>query len=543
MNLTRLMALMALGWLFVTAGTLSAATPEDAALVTREYRIHLLRDPSPQEVDAWASQLRQGHHDARWLGDALSHTREGWDVRHSRLVLIRKTVFATAGMLALLALLYWMARRKPAPPGYARATGALLLFLLLSGVLLNILLLYTDPFPVPGYADDLFRNPAHNENDSWAGLVMVAREIGVNKDQTIYQHLLAGHGAKFQYPLTSTLLVVPIRDWPLTTPFLNSLCFALAWGIAALLAGLFVRGMGSRHVGFPWLLMGFILACAYTFTFYPILRGLLLGQAQTVILALFTTALFCYAKGRTDVAGVMMGLACTIKPQLGVLRLWGFTRKEFRFATWAFLTATAMGLISIGVYGLRDNLDYIRVLRFLGNHGEPFFANQSVNGLLNRAFFLGSNLSFNGSVYPPYNVWVHLGTMTAAAGLLLWALLWKGARSSKSNALATVDLSMAALAATMAAPIAWEHHYGLMLPMFAFVFPLTFIRRDKTGLTLLALSFILVSHSFAITNLLADTHLNVLQAYIFFGALLSMVQLHRLRRRLAQEDASQEEPS
>ena len=34
-------------------------------------------------------------------------------------------------------------------------------------------------------------------------------------------------------------------------------------------------------------------------------------------------------------------------------------------------------------------------------------------------------------------------------------------------------------------------------------------------------------------NLLAETRLNVLQSYIFFGGILFMIQLHRLRKNLA----------
>jgi alpha-1,2-mannosyltransferase len=522
--------------------------PVATPMVVREYRIHLLRDPTSQEVEEWTRRLAREQHDAQWLGDTLRRTPEGWDVRHNRLVLIRETGFVATGILLLSAFLYWMARKNPLSSNrMAHAMGALLLFLLFNGAILNSLLLYVDRFPASGYTDDLFRNPAHNEEDSWGGLAMMASHAALtNKSQTVYQHLLQDHGIKFQYPLTSTLLIVPFRNLPVTR-ILNGMCFALAWGIAALLAGLLTCGFresprqgpdSAQPASLPWALMGFILASGYTFTFYPILRGLLLGQVQTVILALFAAALLGYASGRKAVAGVLIGLACTIKPQLGFLLLWGLTRREFRFTAWACLTAALMGLIAISVYGLQNNLDYIRVLLFLSNHGEAYYANQTVNGLLNRIFFPNCSLSFNGAVYPVYNTWVHAGTIITAGVLVLWALLWKGAWAPKTKALDSVDFSMAALVATMAAPIAWEHHYGLMLPMFAFVFPLTFIRRDITGLILLALAFILVSHSFAITNYLADTHLNVLQTYILFGAILFMIQLQRLRRMLYQESST-----
>ena len=57
--------------------------------------------------------------------------------------------------------------------------------------------------------------------------------------------------------------------------------------------------------------------------------------------------------------------------------------------------------------------------------------------------------------------------------------------------------------------------------------------KDKAGLILLALSFILISHSFLAANLLAETRLNMLQSYTFFGGIVFMIQLHRLRKGLA----------
>ena len=39
--------------------------------------------------------------------------------------------------------------------------------------------------------------------------------------------------------------------------------------------------------------------------------------------------------------------------------------------------------LSLFRYGLHNNLAYLDVLSFLSKHGESFFANNSVNGILN----------------------------------------------------------------------------------------------------------------------------------------------------------------
>lgn len=540
-------ACITLAPLRLQAEVTNTANTRTEVLITQAYRQELLRNPISSEFTLWTSKIQQDHFDPSTLRGVLRHSPEGWDVRHFRLVMMRKTLMITLGMLTLLAGLALAARSRGIPiPGMARATGILLLFLLVSGVLINILLLYADRYPVLGYTDDLFRNPAHLADDSWQAIIAAANEPFQPGGQSLYQLLLAKRNIKFQYPLTSTLLVIPFRSGPITG-ILNGLSFIAAWGIALMTAFLFAQGLRLAVTGPPpakpvatnsvrlaWSLILFIIAAGYTFTYFPILRGLLLGQVQTVIVALFCGALLSYVHGRKASAGVLIGLACTIKPQLGFLLLWGLLRKEFRFVGWALLTGAVMGVAAIGVYGLHNNLDYIRVLRYVGSHGEAYFANQSLNGLLNRAFFLGSNLDWDGVVYPAYNAWVSWGTSAGALGFALWALLWKRPSLHRNDAaLIGVDFAMAALAATLGAPIAWEHHYGLLLPMFVLAFPLTLTIRDKAGLVLLALSFILVSHSFIMANLLAETRLNVLQSYTFFGGILFMIQLHRLRKGLA----------
>jgi hypothetical protein len=52
----------------------------------------------------------------------------------------------------------------------------------------------------------------------------------------------------------------------------------------------------------------------------------------------------------------------------------------------------------------------------------------------------------------------------------------------------------------------------------------------RATLPLLASAFVLTSHTLRATDALADTPWNVLQSYIFFGALVVLALLDRLRR-------------
>jgi hypothetical protein len=54
----------------------------------------------------------------------------------------------------------------------------------------------------------------------------------------------------------------------------------------------------------------------------------------------------------------------------------------------------------------------------------------------------------------------------------------------------------------------------------------------------LALSYLLIANNYRALNRLAETPLDFLQSYVFFGGLLLLVHLVRLRRTQAQRDGS-----
>ena len=98
------------------------------------------------------------------------------------------------------------------------------------------------------------------------------------------------------------------------------------------------------------------------------------------------------------------------------------------------------------------------------------------------------------------------------------ALVFRTPPDSRGGA---VDFAAAALAGTMASPIAWEHHYGLLLPIFAMLLPLVWTRPwfGAVGLPVLALLYVISSNCFHITTRLADTWANFLQPYLYGAAL------------------------
>src|SRR5204862_387996 len=128
--------------------------------------------------------------------------------------------------------------------------------------------------------------------------------------------------------------------------------------------------------------------------------------------------------------------------------------------------------------------------------------------------------------FTPYNPVVYVGTMLASCAflgvLVAPPLLRRGQRAQLT------DLSAAAICTVVSSPVAWEHHYGILLPLYLvamnriFEMPKGF--RRGINFAVLLVSWILVADFIPFTALLVYTPLVIFQASCFFGALLLLGQ-------------------
>src|SRR5262249_31838194 len=113
------------------------------------------------------------------------------------------------------------------------------------------------------------------------------------------------------------------------------------------------------------------------------------------------------------------------------------------------------------------------------------------------------------------------GTLATSIALLAAAIFRRGNEGDRDRVL---DICTMGLSVTMASPIAWEHHYGILFPIFAVL--LASVIGSRTRLILLAVSYVVISNSFPVTSLLAATVFNVVQSYLLFAALVVLALLH-----------------
>ena len=386
------------------------------------------------------------------------------------------------------------------------------------------------------YAQSFFRMWRLDANDSWGPMSAAIEQLRADPQTPLYQKIFFTDLVKFQYPISSLLpLDLAQRasglSWDTLISLLNRLSWYGVWAVGVLSWRLFVAaetdasGARAQSAAEEIALLWPMLALAILF--YPLGRSWALGQVQTFMTLLCALALLLWQARRPALAGVCIGLCCAIKPQLAVLILWGLLRRQWHMAAAAAMTFAVLALAAGTRYGFHHYLDYLSVLSFLSQRGEAYFPNQSVNGLLNRLLFNGTNLQFELHAFPDFNVFVYAGTLAASVAILGAALFWRW--RERPGAL---DLALVMLAATMASPIAWEHHYGLLLPIFALAAPYCLAYRPfgrLSGLVLLA-AFVVAGERLDITNRLAATPLNVLQSYLFFAALVMLAMLLRLVR-------------
>jgi alpha-1,2-mannosyltransferase len=367
----------------------------------------------------------------------------------------------------------------------------------------------------------------HLGYDSWAPMFAALHQIEQHPETPVYQTIFFDHHRKFQYPLTSLLPFWAAERMGLSEKAILEVLRIGSWlavcimaAISAVMGITFLRAhsapKGPDMLERVTATIGIVVGCLL---FYPFMRGYELGQVQTFLSLGFSVAFFCWALGRERTSGAILGGLALVKPQYAILLIWMILRRK-KGASISLIACAGAGLIlSLIVFGWHQNIDYLRVLQTISRQGEAFYSNQSVNGVLNRLLGNGINLEFEELIFPPFNQTVYIGTLISSFAILALALFFPW-RANKGT---IVDFACIALAATMASPVAWDHHYGILFPIFIWLWFGEDIQRRRTrrvfGLTT---AYILASNCLNITNVFANEPLlNFLQSCLFVGGLIT----------------------
>jgi hypothetical protein len=305
-----------------------------------------------------------------------------------------------------------------------------------------------------------------------------------------------------------------------------------------MIAGIFVSALigirllrkrrPGRNCAFETVLAAVAIGIAGLF-YSPLTVGTAIGQIQTLLTLGFAVALYCWLTGREAAGGAAIGLMVLVKPQYVLFLVWAVLRRRYSAALAASGCLVVGTLAACATFGLHNNLEYVAVLQFIGRRGEAYFANQSANGLLNHLMGNGILLSFDPKNFAPYNPVAFYGTMASSLLLVMLALFFPWGKERRGGA---ADLACMVLVSTMASPIAWNHHYGILLPIFVWLWFSEYAWK-KTGWATILLAFAYISSSniFAVpASILASTALvNFAASGLYFSSILTLVLLLRSR--------------
>jgi hypothetical protein len=389
--------------------------------------------------------------------------------------------------------------------------------------------------------------------DSWVPMLYVYGRKTEDPSSGIYDAFFQS-GVKFQYP-PSSLLIFDLIPRPLTTldpqrrpnpvldKWLNRVSAAavfLTVLTCIVIMEVQLRQLNPRPGGrLVWSEVALtavrgLLAAVLGLTFYPLLQGYALGQIQIVLDCLVALAILFYLLEWDLLSGACLGLCCLVKPQYGIILLWPLLTRRWRLAA-SLAAVFALGTVVATVrFGVKEYVDYFRVLRAIAGSGEAYWPNQSMNGLMNRLLENGNVVEFHATNFAPYHPAVY--AVTLVSSLVILALALRPWRLRQTASRGSAGLLVMVVAATMASPVAWDHHYGVLLPVFAAAMPglIRFRPLGRFTAPLFAISYLMATSSMhdpeAVKLFFSNRWLGLVESHLFFGGLILFVLLLALRR-------------
>jgi hypothetical protein len=271
---------------------------------------------------------------------------------------------------------------------------------------------------------------------------------------------------------------------------------------------------------------------ATALTFYPLLRALRLNQSTLFVALAIGLAWLALQKGAEVAAGAALAIAIAIKPHLVLMvpiLAWGSPRA----AVSAIATGAALLATSLAYAGYRNHADYVTTVLPTLSAGYAFYPNQSFSAFFVRLLDAPSISRFELAAPSPAARWL---SVALAVGTYAFAL-FVASRARKARAVGPHLLGFAWLAATLATPIAWEHHYAPAIFVFVGWWDAYSRGRDlpQGALPMLALSFIGVASYFEVLAWHGATA-RLLVSYVLVGGLMLFAASAKLLMGISQLD-------
>ena len=367
----------------------------------------------------------------------------------------------------------------------------------------------------------------HTWTDSWLPMMRSVDYFLQHPSQPIYYAPLYD---TLIYSLASILPLWALKKLGMGDAAMLRFLAITSWmalvGIAAAALAMGHKYLKARDVRMNW--QTILAVCAAVLFCYPLLKGYSLGNAQTYLSFEFAVLLLLWSQGQEAAGGVVVALLAYVKPQYVLLLIWMAVRRRWN-ATIAFLvTSAVLLLLSVLVFGWHNNLDFIHVLAGLSKKAQSHYGNQSMFGTLNRMIGNGENISYTPLLYTPYIPWVYRTTVVTSVLLMVSVLAfpWGKLRASAG------DLAAMGIVSVAASPMAWEHHYGILCGVFAWIWFAYGCWQARRPWLLGVAAMFTLNAWLALNRTAPHLGWNIVQSYMYSGALLTVVLLMTIARKV-----------
>ena len=345
----------------------------------------------------------------------------------------------------------------------------------------------------------------------------------LREGKPVYETIFFSRVAKFQYPMSSLLIFSFGELFGIHGEMSIKILALVSVPLTLLLCGeIFLLMLPTEwKPGTRSLLQ--IRACIALLglLFFPLATAASYGQLQMFLAFLWTLAVYFWIRDRQELSGLCIALVCLVKPQFIVFLVWALLRRRWRFLFPMLALTSATQLLTIFLFGWHNEVEYLKVVSYLSHHGEVYYPNQSVNGLLQRLLKTADTLTWDGGGFPAYNATVYFGTVVSSILFLATGLLLPVLRRWRDS---NLDFFFFALVTTVASPIAWEHHYSYFFPVIVYMMALFYVRSLALP-TGFQVSFLMLSIALPVLLPLAHSEWSILLSYEFFAGLYILMSL------------------
>ena len=288
-----------------------------------------------------------------------------------------------------------------------------------------------------------------------------------------------------------TLLLLPTAWLTYTQSFLVWSALSFIATIAGILLAFKPYPALWNHINLRlWALIGFLL-------YFPTYANLRFGQVTSFLLLITAGAWLACRKQKDRTAGILLGLALSIKAFYGLFLIYFAVRKQWRLLIYMCGTYIICGLIAFWVFGSTIYKTYFLTLKKILWYSASW--NGSVLGFLTRLFG-GDNEGNHPIINLPFLTHPIFLVVSALLTVYLIWTTWQTTRLKNSLSVqANWDLfdwgfSLTIVLMLLIAPLGWLYYFPLLIIPFITILRISDnLASFNMNLTLLSLILLLSS--------------------------------------------------